>query len=387
MMLFKTPALTEEERDVIGRIEELRQVLRYQVAQTPRRWNGSLRRVMFARAIQGSNTIEGYDVTLADAMAVVEGEEPLDAASETALAIAGYRDAMTYVLQLANSPHFNYSEGLVNSLHYMMLKHDMTKGPGLFRPGSVYVQHEPTGEIVYEGPPAEEVPALIRELIADLEGAQPEVPSMVRASMAHLNFVMIHPYRDGNGRMARIVQSLVLSRDGILAPQFSSIEEYLGRNTQAYYDVLAEVGAGRWQPQRDARPWLRFCLTAHFRQARTLMRRVRQFERLWNVLEEEVTRVALPERTVLALSDASQRLRVRNGAYHDQADISEYAGGRDLKHLVEAGLLEPRGEKRGRYYVATSRLLELARPAWEQDRGAEQQDPFVVLQLKLPLAI
>jgi Fic family protein len=291
---------------------------------------------------------------------------------------------MTYVLQLARSPHFNYSEGLINSLHFMMLKYDMTKGPGLFRPGNVYVQHEPSGTIVYEGPPPEQVPSLVREFVATLEGAQ-DLPSLVRGAMAHLNFVMIHPYRDGNGRMARIVQSLVLSRDGILAPEFSSIEEYLGRNTQAYYDVLADVGGGLWQPQRDGRSWIRFCLTAHYRQARRLMRRVRQIERLWDALEVEVARAGLPDRTLLALSDAAQRLRVRNSAYHDMAEISEYAGGRDLKHLVEAGLLQPKGEKRGRYYVATERLLEVARPTWEQDRGAEQEDPFESLQLKLHL--
>ena len=53
--------------------------------------------------------------------------------------------------------------------------------------------------------------------------------------MAHLNLVMIHPFEDGNGRMSRALQSLVLARDHIVAPEFASIEEYLGRNTPAYY--------------------------------------------------------------------------------------------------------------------------------------------------------
>lgn len=44
--------------------------------------------------------------------------------------------------------------------------------------------------------------------------------------------------------------------------------------------------------------------------------------------------------------------------------------------MVEAELLEPKGEKRGRYYIATPRLLALAAPSWEQERGAEQVDPF-----------
>lgn len=384
-MLFKTPALTGEDLEVVAKIDDLRTNLRYAVAQSPRRWTGSLRRVMFARAIQGSNTIEGYNVTLADAMAMAEGEEPLDAAEETRQAIAGYRDAMTYVLQLANDPHFTHSQGLINSLHFMMLKYDMTKGPGLFRPGPIYVHNEASGQVVYEGPPSDEVPGLVDELVADLREFT-TVPALVRAAMAHLNLAMIHPYRDGNGRMARILQSLVLSQEGILQTEFASVEEYLGRNTQAYYDVLAEVGRGTWQPWNDAAPWIRFSLTAHFRQARTLMRRARQAERLWSVLTDEATRHHLPDRTVLALFDASQRFRVRNSQYHENAEISEHAGGRDLKRLVELELLEPKGEKRGRFYVATPALMTLVEPVWELGRSWELEDPYAAIQQRLPLA-
>lgn len=384
-MLFTTPDLTAEDLEVVAKIDDLRTNLRYAVAQSPRRWTGSLRRVMFARAIQGSNTIEGYIVTLADAMAMAEGEEPLGAAEETRQAIAGYRDAMTYVLQLANDPHFAYSQGLINSLHFMMLKYDMAKGPGLFRPGPIYVHNEASGQIVYEGPPGDEVPGLVEELVAELHDST-SVPALVRAAMAHLNLAMIHPYRDGNGRMARIIQSLVLSQEGILQTEFASVEEYLGRNTQAYYDVLAEVGRGTWQPWNDASPWIRFNLTAHFRQARTLMRRARQAERLWSVLTDRSARDGLPERTVLALFDAAQRFRVRNGQYHENAEISEHAGGRDLKRLVELGLLEPMGEKRGRFYVATPALFSLAAPVWELGRSWELEDPYAVVQQRLPLA-
>jgi Fic family protein len=206
-------------------------------------------------------------------------------------------------------------------------------------------------------------------------------PVMVRAALAHLNLVMIHPYRDGNGRMARILQSLVLSQDGILAAEFSSIEEYLGKNTQDYYDVLAEVGTGAWHPEQDARPWVRFSLTAHFRQAQRLLRRVRQTERLWALLEAEVQRLGIPDRAVLALFDAAQRFRVSNRVYQEHAELSEHAGGRDLKRMVEAELLEPKGEKRGRYYIATPRLLSLAETSWEQERGLEHVDPFADVQL------
>lgn len=104
---------------------------------------------------------------------------------------------------------------------------------------------------------------------------------MLRAAMAHLNLVLIHPFSDGNGRMARCLQTLVLARAGVLDPTFCSIEEYLGRNTDAYYAVLAEVAGGSFQPARDARPWIRFNLTAHFRQATTTLQRQREIALIW----------------------------------------------------------------------------------------------------------
>jgi Fic family protein len=383
-MLFATPTLTPDELDVVARIEDLRRTLRFQTSGTPARWTGSLRRAMLARAIQGSNTIEGYTVDLADAMELAEGDGTVDSADETRMAIAGYRDAMTYVLQLAKDPHFTYSDGLIRSLHFMMLRYDMSRSPGLWRPGPVFVHHEPSGQTVYEGPDAELVPSLMAEVVADLQTST-GAPALVRAAMAHLNLVMVHPFRDGNGRLARILQSLVLAREGILAPEFASIEEYLGGNTQAYYDVLAETGGGAWHPERDARAWIRFCLTAHLRQARTLSQRVEQSERLWSRLEAEVARLGLPDRTILALFDAASGFRVRNSRYQTHAELSDYAGGRDLKRLVEAELLVPRGEKRGRFYVAHPRLLDLIGSARQLTTGMNQDDPFVDEQATLAL--
>ena len=106
-----------------------------------------------------------------------------------------------------------------------------------------------------------------------------EEAAVIRAGMAHLNLVMIHPFRDGNGRMARALQTLVLARDQIPWPELSSIEEYLGLNTPSYYRVLADVGGRTWQPESDTRPWIRFVLTAHHRQATTTLRR--SFARGW----------------------------------------------------------------------------------------------------------
>jgi Fic family protein len=371
-MLFHAPSLDSRETEVLGRIEELKAILSYAVSSAPQRWYGLLRRSTFARAVRGSNSIEGYNVSVDDAIAAVEGEEPLEAGAAVWQEIVGYRTAMTYVLQLAGDPHFRYSTDLIRSLHFMMLQHDLRKHPGRWRPGPIVVHGQERDLIVYEAPGAEAVPALMDALMVSLNLTYSQ-PDLVRAAMAHLNLVMIHLFADGNGRMARCLQSLVLARTGTLAPPFSSIEEYLGHNTRAYYDVLAEVGGGAWHPERDARPWIRFCLTAHHRQASTLLRRTRELGKLWELLEGEANRRALPDRMLLALADAATGLRVRNATYRSAAEVSENTAGRDLKILVDQGLLVAEGEKRGRFYTGSGILRELRAKVRETEKV---EDPF-----------
>jgi Fic family protein len=373
-MLFETPKLDGLEIDVIARIDELKQTLRYSI-QTPKRWPGLLRRALFARAIRASNSIEGFNVTVEDAIAAVEGDEPLEAADVDWKAVRGYRSAMTYVLQLAADPHFKHSTDFLRSLHFMMMEYDLSKNPGRWRPGPIQVVDEAKKEVVYKAPDAQLVPGLMVQLAAALNQPDNSTASMVRAAMGHLNFVMIHPFSDGNGRMARCLQSLILARAGTLAPEFSSIEEYLGRNTREYYVVLLNVGAGNWSPRRDARPWVRFCLTAHFRQATTILRRSREVQQTWDALEVEVKKRKLPERTILALSDAASGLRVRNAAYRSVAGISVQVATKDLKLLVDRGLLVSSGEKKWRSYEASEVLKDLRSRFTEPKRVP---DPFIV---------
>ena len=372
-MLFEPPAPDPQEDAVIVRIDEVRRALTYATAS--RRWSGVLARMTFARDIQGSNSIEGYNVTIDDAMAAASDEAPLDAVGETWAALVGYRQAMSYILQLSDDPHFSYSRGLIRGLHYMMVQHDLTKHPGKWRPGPIFVRNEQSGERVYEGPDAQHVNGLMHELVEQLNTPPLGVHPMVLAALSHLNLVMVHPFSDGNGRMARALQTLVLARSGVLSPQFCSIEEYLGANRQAYYDVLAAVGAGRWQPERDTRPWIRFCLTAHFRQATTLMRRARVMHRVWDAVEQRATQRGLPDRTVVVLAEAALGLKARNATYRKNADVSENLASRDLKQLVDAGLLVAKGERRGRYYVASPELRDMGQQA-SAGEPHRVQDPF-----------
>jgi Fic family protein len=378
-MLFATPTVGDAETEVLEKIERLKERLRLQLHE-PRRWYGSLRRLSFARVIQGSNSIEGFEAELDDAAAVAVGAEPLDTNQETRLALEGYRDAMTYVLQLAAESDFTYSAQLIKSLHFVMTSRHLPNRPGRWRLGTIYVRDDQSGKIVYEGPEIDRVPQLMTEL-TDWLNTESDEPSLVRAGMAHLNLVMIHPFRDGNGRMARCLQSLVLARNGVLSPVLMSIEEYLGHNTNDYYRVLAEVGQGSWQPHHDARPWLRFLLTAHLRQARTMLRRVKESERLWIELEALVMERRLPDRVMAVLFDAASGLRVRNSTYRATLadtgdDISDQTATRDLKELVAVGLLAMRGKARGRYYLPGPDLVRVRQKIIAARDPRDDSDPF-----------
>ncbi|WP_244876446.1 Fic family protein [Winogradskya consettensis] len=326
--------------------------------RAPRRWQGGLRRTMLARAIRGSNSIEGYVVDEDDAAAALDDEEPLSADGRTWAEIRGYRHALGYVLQMAGNPHSRIDTTAMCGMHYMMLAHELRKSPGQYRSGPIYVHDDKREVVVYEGPDARQVPGLMEELAGSLQ-ADLDVDPLVRAAMAHLNLVMIHPFRDGNGRMARALQTLTLSRQTIVEPAFSSIEEWLGHNTDDYYQVLALTGQGSWRPRADAALWASFNLRAHHMQAQTVAQRVTEASEVWIELDNVVGEHHLPERVTGILYEAVLGYRIRRSGYMKMAEVETRTATRDLGRLTDLGLLYPQGETRGRHYLAGDRLRKM----------------------------
>ncbi len=379
-MIHDYPTLEQIDHDVLALIRDQRKLLKYQVGQNPLRWKGFLRKNTFARALQGSNSIEGINANLNEAMAIIDDERPETLGEETFRALAGYRQAMTYVIRVHDDPHTSINAQFIRSLHYMMINYDMTKLPGQWRPGSVYVVHEATGDTVYEGPTATDIPTLMEELVDQIKGSDSVESSTVLGAMAHLNLAMIHPFKDGNGRMARALQTLVISQNGISSPTFCSIEEWLGRNTPAYYDILKEVGQGSWHPRNSALPWVRFCLVAHYQQAATLMKRNAHFGRVWDEIAKIASHHGLLERMEGSLLEAAFGYRLRNNRYREENGVSDVVASRDLKKLCDLDLLVPVGEKRGRYYVANEGLMDIAVRTRDVSKSA---DPYELVREKL----
>ncbi len=377
--LYNAPSLSSEDDVVLGEIHRMRKDLRH-ILRTPRRWEGSLRRSALARNIRGSNSIEGYDVAEDDAAAAIDGEEPFTADEKTFLEIQGYRQALGYVLAMSDADYATFDTTELRAMHYMMLSHDLSKSPGRYRKGPIYVHDERNDKVVYEGPDATEIPALMEALVASLHTGHGDDP-IVRSAMAHLNLVMIHPFRHGNGRMARALATLVLTRSDIAEPEFSSIEEWLGANTDEYYSALAHTGHGSWRPRDDAHLWLTFNLRAHHMQAQTVARRAAEAAVTWAELDQLAAEHGLQDRVIDAMFNAVLGYRIRRGGYIKRALVTEQTATRDLAALTSASLLTPYGNGRGRYYAAGESLKAIQQHHRESRKPL--RDPYPWMPAKL----
>ena len=310
----------------------------------------------------GSNTIEGYTVELSTASAIVSGSPvSADVSEESREAVLGSRDALTWVMQMPEMGYFSHSEMVLSALHYMMTRFWKDKSPGRYRRKGIVVTGSDPLVPAYVGPSADELPTLMRELVEWLNTGDLDAHLLVRAAMAHLNLVAIHPWRDGNGRMSRCLQTLVIARSGRTLPEFCSIEEWLGHdiNTLDYYRVLRETNRGSYQPELSSHGWVRFCLRAHHLQAQVVGRRLRLGREVWDASEALADRLGFNERTVSALYAAATD-RLRRDAYQADEGLSRDQAIRDIRRLEHAGVLESVGYGATLHYVASGELKSAA---------------------------
>ncbi|HSR94967.1 MAG TPA: Fic family protein [Solirubrobacterales bacterium] len=354
-MIFATPDIATDLRDRLDELDRLRQELGDQVEQLTS-WMGTLRRAVRASSIESSTSIEGYSVEPAEAIALTSGDAPGESEDENRLAVACYARAMDHVAALARDVDFHWLDRVILDLHFDACHFQRDKSPGLWRTGPISVTG-PGGGIDYRGPDGERVPSLMAEVVSWLERAD-DLHPVVRGAMAHLDVISVHPFRDGNGRVARIVQSLVLAREGLLSPEFSSIEEHLSRNTPAYYAALRDTQGGSYQPDRDASAWVRFCIEAHVSQANQRLGQVREAAERWERLEREAEDRGWPDRFVIALEQSLIGGADRAG-YGKEAGVSPATVTADLRRLLDSGLVEQRGRGPGTRFWASAQLRSL----------------------------
>ncbi len=321
---------------------------------------GTLRRRVRATSVESSTSIEGFHVSPQEALALVSGEEQADPEDQSRMAVAWYSRAMDHVGVMASDPAFQWLDRVILDLHFDACCFQPDKSPGLWRSGPVSVT-APGGGIAYVGPDSDDVPVLMGEVADWLEHGDLDVHAVVRAAMALLHVVSVHPFRDGNGRISRIVQSLALAREGLVSPEFGSIEEYLGRYTPAYYAALMEAQGGSYQPGRDASRWINFCVQAHLDQARQRLAQIEAAGARWSFLESLVEARSWPDRFVIALEQSLMGGSDRR-SHGKEADVSPATASADFRRLLDAGLIAQRGRGRNIRYHASDKLRDDVSP-------------------------
>jgi len=209
--------------------------------------------------------------------------------------------------------------------------------------GPMQVVSGPLGRqrVHFEAPPAARLPGDVARLLAWVNTPAPAEPALLRAGLGHLWFVTLHPFDDGNGRLARAVGDLLLARADGSPQRFYSLSAQIQRERSAYYDMLEQT---QKQSDLDATAWLAWflqTLQAALAQAHQTLDAVLHKARFW----QQQPAVALNERQVKVLNRLLDGFdgKLTSSKWAAIAKCSADTALRDLNDLVTRGLLQRSG--------------------------------------------
>jgi Fic family protein len=302
--------------------------------------------------VAGSTAIEGNPLTPAQVGEVLTGGQ-VEASRADIREVLNYNAALDLANRAALRPDFEWSSELIRRLNATIMRDLEDDERGEYR-------HEPvTVGGIFHPPEWERLPQLMSELVDWLQNPT-ETHPLILAGLAHLNVVSIHPWLNGNGRAARVAGSLMLMRCRIGAPELLNVESEIRASRERYFDVLQETHGPTYEPaEHSATPWLEYfaqiCVNRLDARNRALAALPQDIGLLFMELSEE--RRAGPEWPPILLGARLSPLRTTRVA--EMLDLSPARARAMLSAMVASGWLVPFGERRGRRYGPSARLLEL----------------------------
>ena len=326
-------------------------------------WTGRLRRDVEAEAVAASTRMEGVNVTVDEVRRILAGDTPREVTPEDAELVTGYREAMRFAFTRADDPGFRWSDDLLIAIQDRAAAGRADMGAGRFARTSRSLRDASTGQLVFTPPEPEMIAGLVGEMSEQLNTR--DAHPAVAAAWAHVAVAAIHPFRDGNGRTARIAASLAMFRGGYRHWTFTTLESWWGSHPAEYYSAFSCLGS-TFSRAGDVTPFIEVHVRAQLTQVRSLDLREKVEHRVHAAICEVIATAHLDPRIVEAVWDAFWSRDVTAGYYRSLTDVSPATATNDLAAASAAGLLTPVGARRGRRYQrgpaiagAVARLLEI----------------------------
>ena len=305
-----------------------------------------------------SSQIEGTQSSLSDLL-LFESEEAPGAPLDDVQEVSNYVAAMNHCIQRMRD-RFPLSLRLICEVHKILLSKGRGAGkqPGEFRRTQNWIGGTRPGNAAFVPPPPDEVPALMSDLEKFIHADTPEIPPLIKAGLVHVQFETIHPFLDGNGRLGRLLITLLLYAEGLLRQPILYLSLFFKTHRSHYYDLLQQVRLkGDWEA------WLAFFLEGI---AETAMQAASAAHEILDVFEtdrlkiEKLGRPAASALRVHQLFQANPIISVSAAAA--RLGISPPTIRKSIAHLENLGILkETTGKKRGRLFVYDAYLGILAR--------------------------
>ena len=342
----------------IGVVEASREVIMN--APLVPAWEAKFRKEAMERTVHHGTHIEGNPLSEEEVKDVLDGSEVI-ARDRDIQEILNYRNVLKFLDQIAISMggenlSFSLTIETILEVHRLTTEKILAEEyNGIFRSRQVVIRNTKTGQISYSPPPAVEVPYLVEDLVNWVNSDEgKEVHPIIKAGIVHYELARIHPFTDGNGRVARAVATLVMFLDGYDIRKFFSLEEYFDSNPMDYYLTLQAVSNQLVLDthERDLTPWLEYFIQGvaiELNRIKTSVQRISVDSAVKDRLGGQLT---LNERQMMIMEYLHRHKAMSNKDFRKVfPDFSDDTVLRELKFLRQKGLVKKAGGTKKAEYV------------------------------------
>lgn len=338
----------------IGQIEGAKEVVDYAVMVPA--WEAKFQEEAKVRTVHFGTKIEGNELNYSQAERVMAGEEVI-ARERDIQEVINYRNVVEYIDKLGERYNVEgpggravYSESWLKKIHELTTEKILDKeNQGEYRQTRVVIKNSQTGEVSFRPPLPVEIKMQIEEFFDWLNSDKGrDVHPILRAGITHYELGRIHPFVDGNGRVARAFTLLVLYREGYDVKRFFSIEEHFDKNAEEYYQALQSVA----KRNGDLTFWLEVFTKALAVELSKIKERVRSLSIDFRWRDRLGRQIALSERQIKLIEFISEKEKlIIREAREAMPNVSDDTILRDIKDLMKKGVVKKRGSTKNAYYV------------------------------------